>query len=108
MLINMDTPLINLNCHHPVDNVGREIDVGVLPIHHPHPSDLCAVCHSIERILLPLIDHVIDRQLDLFAMHNPTRQPAERHIDGLVSFILFQHIKLAAFKEDSGECLMVG
>ncbi len=86
MLINVDMRLINLNPPPPpsVDNVGRKIDVSVLPIQQPHPRNLQVVCRSLKRIHLPLINHVINRQVDLFALHNPAQHLAKHHVDGLV------------------------
>ncbi len=59
MLINAETPLIDLCQPTPVDCVHHNIDVLVFPIWHPHPADLCRVCRSIEPCLLRYIDVVI-------------------------------------------------
>ena len=106
-LVDFDTPLIDINRPSPVDTHGREINIGVFPIRRPHPSNLRSVCRSLERILLPRIEEMIARHCDRFNSHNGARDLAERHLDGLAKYILFQHTKLASWREDSNDLINV-
>ena len=107
MLIDFDTPLIDVNRSSAVDTHGRVINIGVFPIHRPHPSNLRIVCRSLERILLPCIEQRIERHHDQFLTHNGALDLAECHLDGLAKYILFQHTKLASWREDSNDLINV-
>jgi hypothetical protein len=97
MLIDVDTPLVDLDRPTPpIDNWGGAIEINKLPIRRPHPSDLRVVCRSLERILYPRIDRLIDtHDVNKYASHNEARKLTQNHVDGLVSYLLFQHTKLA-------------
>ena len=109
ILIDIDTPLIDPDRPGPpVDNYGDAIDILKLPIRRPHPLDLRVVCRSVERVLIPCIDRVIDKHADnKYAFHNEARKLTQDHVDGLVSYLLLQHTKLAALKEDCDDIILV-
>ena len=89
MLIDVDTPLVDLD-------------------RPTHPSDLRVVCRSVERILYPRIDRLIDtHDVNKYASHNEARKLTQNHVDGLVSYLLFQHTKLAALREDCDDMILV-
>ena len=109
MLIDVDTPLVDLDRPTPpIDNWGGAIEIDKLPIRCPHPSDLRVVCRSLERILYPRIDRLIDtHDVNKYASHNEARKLTQNHVDGLVSYLLFQHTKLAALREDCDDMILV-
>ena len=88
MLIDVDTPLIDPDRPGPpVDNYGDAIDILKLPIRRPHPLDLRVVCRSVERVLIPGIDHVIDmHDVEKYASHNKARNLTNHHVGCLTFF----------------------
>ncbi len=106
MLINMETPLTNINCPPPVDCNGREIDISAFPIRWPHPNDLRLICHLIERSLLHHINCVIDHHKHKFVTHNIDHLLCKGHLDDISDLLLFHHIKLATLKEDNTKLIL--
>ena len=108
MLINVDTPLIDLNRP---PSLLITLVARLMLVFFQFNNLTLAICALFvvpsSAFVLPLIDHVINRQVDLFTLHNPACHLAKRHLNGLVSFFLLQQIKLAAFKKDSND-LIVG
>jgi len=110
ILIDVNTPLIDPDRPGPpVDNYGDAIDILKLPIRRPHPHDLRVVCRSVEHVLIPCIDHVIYTKHagNKYAFHNEARKLTQDHVDGLVSYLLLQHTKLASLKEDCNGIILV-
>ena len=109
ILIDVNTPLIDPDRPGPpVDNYGDTIDILKLPIRRPHPLDLRVVCRSVERVLIPGIDHVIDmHDVEKYASHNKARKLTNHHVDGLLSYLLLRHTKLATLKEDCDDIILV-
>ncbi len=101
MLINMETPLTNLNCPPPVDCNGQEIKMSAFPIWQPNPDDLGLglVCCLIEHSLLPYIDCVIDQHENRFVMHNIAHLLCKGPLDDILALLLSHHLKLATLKE---------
>ncbi len=106
MLINMETPLTNINHPPPVNCNGRDIDKSAFPIRQPHPNDLRLVCRLIERSLLPHINRVIDHHKHKFVMHNIAHLLCKGQLDDRSALLLFHHIKLATLKEDNTKLIL--
>jgi hypothetical protein len=107
MHIDAEMPLINLNCPtHPLNCHHCYLDVAVFPMRHPCPNDLHVVCRSIERRLLPHINHVLKKYEDKFVHHNVTHKLCNQHIDDIKVLLLFNHLKLALLKEDQDDVIL--
>jgi hypothetical protein len=107
LLINAHMPLIDERCTTPIDCEGCSIDTWVFPICCPQPDDFCSITREIKHHLLPFIDCVIGDYNNMFVHHNVAQELCKDHAEDIAALLLFNHLKLALFKEDGEAQILV-